>query len=77
VIPKPVLKSFGHYSYSQRDDALPLIVQAWAGLETAEGDYQLKSGRRFSLVNDNDERGKSFKEIAAVITREPKSLVTT
>lgn len=61
---------FGYYSEPQEyihDDAiqLPVAVQAWAGLQTADPLVPHGSGR-ITLANLND-RGHSFTEIADVI----------
>ena len=47
---------------------LPRLVQKWAGIDTKEGEFELKNGEKEYLTTLNDQ-GKSFKQIANYIER--------
>jgi len=61
-------------SYRKYGD-LPTVVKEWLGLSNDTGSYFLKDGKETNLVNQNDIDGKSFKQIAQIIEREPKGLI--
>jgi len=52
---------------------LPPSVTRWAGLTRGHGPYYNSKGKVFSLSNDND-KSKSFSQIARTIRRKPKGL---
>jgi len=51
------------------DTTLPYFVQEWSGIETDDGQFKYRNGVKSNLVHLNDEKGKTFKEIADVIER--------
>ncbi len=57
-------------AYSAGGDYLPQSVKRWVGLNSVMGSY----GSIGSLTLDNDVRGKSFTEIAAIIRSRPEGL---
>ena len=59
----------GIISYNNRRTILPPVVQEWLGLSTDEGAYE-QAG---TLSLDND-RGKTFQEIADIIEARPAGL---
>lgn len=59
--------------YAPNTAYLPLEVRNWLGLKTTNGSYQTDAGHAGYLVNDND-RGKTFEQIAAIIESEPFGL---
>lgn len=63
----------GQRTYDGRTGSLPEKVEEWLGL--ADGDGSYKDGDT-SLASYND-AGKTFKQIAAIIEREPKGLFAT
>ena len=56
--------------YAGESMELPFIVMKWLGLRTPVGSY----GGNLSLTVDND-RGKTFAEIANIIESEPEGLL--
>jgi hypothetical protein len=65
------LTNSGNYAYngSINTGVLPLRVKKWAGISHYNGSYGAGS-----LINDNDIKGKTFKEIAAIIESKPRGL---
>lgn len=63
-----VIKAFG-----SENTHLPEEVRRWLGLTSASGEYYV-GDRKTWLVDDNDNRDKNFKEIAAIIESEPAGL---
>lgn len=58
----------------KNDLNLPEKVVKWSGLSTNNGSFELKT-RKSSLVTLNDDRRKSFSEIADVIESNPPRLL--
>lgn len=56
------------------DGVLPSVVQDWLGMYTKTGEYFDERGKRQALVEDNDDRGFSFKDIANLVESNPKGL---
>lgn len=44
-------------------------VQKWAGINSELGTFKYKNGKQSSLASLNDDKGKSFKEIANIIEK--------
>lgn len=71
--------NFDKYAFYGKNDSLPSQtslpkqIQEYYGFTTKEGDYTNSRRQERCLVNDND-TGKSFKQIANIIEREPKGL---
>ena len=63
-------------SYLDQKNRLPPDVQLWAGLRSEHGSYKNLSEKgkiNSGLITDND-RGKTFKEIADIIEKEQDTL---
>ena len=64
------------YRYGTREEAsvftLPSPVSFWLGLATHDGRFQMGS-KRSTLADEND-RGQTFDQIAALIESEPEGL---
>lgn len=58
---------------NREDSVLPTEVMDWLGLADDSGCFHEK-GRTIGLTDKND-KGASFKQIAAIIEREPEGLV--
>lgn len=59
---------FHRVRYGNASTVVPREVMTWAGLESEVGDYVNGGSTGDYLANDNDERGKSFAEIAKIIS---------
>lgn len=74
VIPPPIVNESGVYSYQYEQFTLTEDVMEWLGLNSQVGVYaQSEFGAVYSLANDND-KGKTFLEIADTIEREQEAL---
>jgi hypothetical protein len=64
----------GSVLYDGNVGTLPEVVRDWFGLASAEGEYVDDGGYSQALTGDNDDRGYTFKEIAAIIRDRPEGL---
>ncbi len=75
VIPEPEILSNGEALYDGNDTGLPHFVSNWLGFETSdpiteEKHYFAVDGNKQSFAQLNDDSGKSFEQIAAILKRD-------
>ena len=73
VIPPPTRLKKGARVFAESQILLPEAVKTWAGLRTRAGGYYHHTPA--NLVDDNDERGHSFNQLAETIESEPEGLL--
>ncbi len=57
----------GTWYFLDEEATLPKKVMKWAGLESSAGEYDLESSKKHPWLTEDNDNGKSFKEIAEII----------